>query len=397
MNDTSTLPQLDWPLMANNVTREDLDALIAYLQQPEPRLTQGPQVQAFEAEWSQWLGVKRSVFVNSGSSANVLTMKALRILKGPGEVIVPTLTWVSDVAAVLHAGLTPVFVDIDPYHLGMATENVLERISDDTRAVFFTHVLGYNGLTEPLLAGLKDIKMPLIEDVCESHGATHLGKKLGSHGWASNFSFYYAHHMSTIEGGMVCTDDDELFEVVRSLRSHGMVREAIDPAWKAKWPAENPDLNPDFIFAYDGYNMRSTELNAVIGRAQLPKLDAQNLVRASHLDRFLDGLDGSKYRTDFVREGNANYALTLVLKEADPSLWAKVESALRAMGVEFRRGLSGGGNQVRQPYLKGIVPEGDWQYYPATEHVHFYGAYLGNYPSLDPTKIDRLVAVLNAL
>lgn len=397
MTQAQALPQLDWPLMANNVTREDLDVLVRYLQQPEPRLTQGPQVQAFEREWSGWLGVKHSVFVNSGSSANVLTMKALSILKGKGEVIVPTLTWVSDVVAILHAGLTPVFVDIDPQHLGMSSEGILERLSDQTLAVFFTHVLGYNGLTEPLLRGLAEAKVPLIEDVCESHGATHQGRKLGSLGWASNFSYYYAHHMSTIEGGMVCTNDQELFEIVRSLRSHGMVREAIDPAWKAQWPAKHPELNPDFIFAYGGYNMRSTELNAVIGRAQLPKLDAQNLVRAANLVRFLDGLDPAKYRTDFTREGNANYALTLVLKRPDAALWGRVEASLRAMGVEFRRGLSGGGNQLRQPYLEGLVAPEAWRDYPITEHVHFFGAYLGNYPDLDPTKIDRLVEVLNAL
>lgn len=148
---------LSLPLMENNITRQDLDAVINYLQQDDPILTQSANVRSFEEEWSQWLGVKYSVFVNSGSSANQLTMAALR-LRYPegGEVIVPPLTWVSDIAAVLQAGFSPVFVDIDPCHLGMQTDLILGAITAETRAVFLTHVQGFNALTDKLLEGLKD-------------------------------------------------------------------------------------------------------------------------------------------------------------------------------------------------------------------------------------------------
>src|SRR5205823_3123037 len=161
-----------------------------------------------EREWSDWLGVKHSVFVNSGSSANLLTLATLKELRGAGgEVIVPTITWVSDIAAVLHCGFDPVFVDIDPRTLGMDNEQVLAKITPRTRAVFLTHILGYNGLGQRLLDELDRRRIPLIEDVCEAHGATFNGHKLGTFGLISNFSFYYAHHLSTIEGGMVCTND----------------------------------------------------------------------------------------------------------------------------------------------------------------------------------------------
>ncbi len=199
---------LIWPLMDDNITRGDLDAVIAYLQQPQPRLTHGEQVRAFEREWSEWLGVKYSVLVNSGASANLLTLAALREQAGGGEIIVPPLTWVSDIAAVLQTGFDPVFVDIDPRTLGMDTEQVLQEITRDTRAVFLTHILGYNALTQRLLDELAARKVPLIEDCCESHGATFNGRKVGSFGLVSNFSFYFAHHMSTIEGGMICTNDE---------------------------------------------------------------------------------------------------------------------------------------------------------------------------------------------
>src|SRR5262245_38695159 len=226
---TTTTPRvagLDWPLMKNNIAREDLDAVCRFLQQDDPVLTQSKNVRAFEEEWSRWLGVRHSVFVNSGSSANLVTLAALRELHGAGgEVIVPTITWVSDIAAVPHCGFTPVFVDIDPRTLGMDNEQVLAKLCDRTRAVFLTHVLGYRGLSRRLLDVLKAQRIPLLEDVCESHGATFEGRKLGTFGLASNFSFYYAHHLSTIEGGMVCTDDEDFYETVRMLRSHGMVRE----------------------------------------------------------------------------------------------------------------------------------------------------------------------------
>src|ERR1051326_3584895 len=124
---------LDWPLMQNNIPRADLDVLIAFLQ-GDPILTHSREVQAFEAEWSEWLGVKHSVFVNSGASANLLTMSALKEKFGGGEVIVPTLTWVSDIASVLQCGFTPVFVDIDRRTLGIDTQQVLLELTSDTRA-----------------------------------------------------------------------------------------------------------------------------------------------------------------------------------------------------------------------------------------------------------------------
>jgi len=180
---------LNWPLMNNNITRGDLDTLIDFLKQDDPILTQSKNVRAFESEWSEWLGMKYSVFVNSGASANLITMAAIKHLYGTGEVIVPTLTWVSDIASVLQNGFTPVFVDIDNHHLGMDIDAVIAKMNSNTRAVFLTHVLGFNGLDDRLVAECKRRNVLLIEDVCESHGATHKGQKLGSLGYASNFSF----------------------------------------------------------------------------------------------------------------------------------------------------------------------------------------------------------------
>jgi CDP-6-deoxy-D-xylo-4-hexulose-3-dehydrase len=388
---------LNWPLMKNNISRDDLDAVCAFLRQEDPVLTQARQVRAFEEEWSDWVGVRHSVFVNSGSSANLLTLAALKELYGGGEIIVPTITWVSDIASVLHCGFEPVFVDIDPRTLGMDHQQVLDKITSDTRAVFLTHVLGFNCLSASLLDELRRRGLPLLEDVCESHGATFRKRRLGSFGLASNFSFYYAHHLSTIEGGMVCTSDANLYETVRMLRSHGMVRELDSASRRREYRDEFPDLNPDFIFAYPGYNMRGTEINAVIGRSQLPRLEETIAWRNNNFMLFLRNLDADVYQTDFACAGCSNYAFILILRQPDEELFGRIMEELRAAGVEFRRGTAGGGNQVRQPYLRRRLGPDAWRDFPKADHVHFYGMYIGNYPTLERDKILRLCELLNGI
>jgi CDP-4-dehydro-6-deoxyglucose reductase, E1 len=387
-----------FPLMRNNIAREDLDAVIRHLQQDDPILTNGPNCAAFEAEWSEWLGVRHSVFVNSGASANMLSMAVLKIRHPEGgEVIVPPLTWISDVATVLQNGFTPVFADIDRRTLGMDTDAILARLTPRTRAVFLTHAQGFDALTDRLLAELAARGIPLIEDVCESHGATHGGRRLGSLGWMSNFSFYYAHHLSTIEGGMVCTDDPKVYQQLRMLRSHGMVRELNDADLKATYIATHPELNPDFIFAYPAFNMRNNEIGGIMGRSQLRRLDANVARRTQNLHRFLDRIDARRYQTDFAVEGSSNYAFNLVMNEADPDFVARLMDAMREAGIEFRRGSAGGGNQVRQPYLRGIVPPDHHLAFPQCEHVHFYGFYIGNFPDLRDDEIDVVCRVVNAV
>ena len=389
---------MKYPLMRNNLAREDLDAVIEHLKQDDPILTNGANVRAFEAEWSQWLGVKYSVFVNSGASANLLTMALLK-LKNPegGEVIVPPLTWVSDIASVLQHGFTPVFVDIDRRSLAMEETQIVSAITDRTRAVFLTHVQGFDGLTDGLISELQRRNIPLIEDVCESHGATHSGKKLGSFGWVSNFSFYYAHHMTTIEGGMICTDDFDVYQQARMLRSHGMVREANDNGIKERYIAENPQLNPDFIFSCLAYNVRNTEIGGIMGRSQLKRLDANVIRRSENQERFLSRIDPVRFRTDFKVEGSSNYAFNLVLRNADFALADRLMAAMGAAGIEFRRGSAGGGNQLRQPYLKGLIPEDHYKAFPETDHIHFFGFYIGNFPELTFGEIDEICDVLNSV
>ena len=387
---------IKYPLMRNNVSRADLDAVIRHLQQDDPILTNGPHCREFEDEWNKWLGSKYSVFVNSGSAANLLSMTVLKLMYPEGgEIIVPPLTWVSDIASVIQTGFTPVFADINPRTLAMDTGQVIGKVTDNTRGIFLTHTQGFNGLTDQLLNFLEDKDIHLIEDVCESHGATHKSRRVGTFGLMSNFSFYYAHHMSTIEGGMICTNDEKTYETLRMLRSHGMVREAALKSTKQYYEQKFTELNPQFIFAVPGYNVRNNEIGGILGKSQLRRLDENNAIRTRNQEVFLSLLDGEVYQTDFYTTGSSNYAFNLVLREKDPELMARLMYLLAENGVEFRRGSAGGGNQVRQPYLRHLLPDDAWKDYPVTDHIHYYGMYIGNYPDLIESEVSEIVSFVN--
>jgi CDP-6-deoxy-D-xylo-4-hexulose-3-dehydrase len=383
-------------LMENNITKKDVDSVINFLRKNKLRIfTQSQKVYKFEKNWSKWLGVKYSVFVNSGSSANLLTLQALKILYGTGEVIVPPLTWISDIASVIQNGFKPVFVDINPRTLCMDENEVFKKISNKTIAVFITHAQGFNGLSEKLIRVLKDKKIILLEDVCESHGASFKNKKLGTFGLISNFSFYYAHHLSTIEGGMVCTNNKKIYEIIRMLRSHGMLRESGNKKFESLMIKKYPYLSPKFIFLYPAYNVRNNEISAVIGDNQLKRLSQNNLIRSKNLKIFLNNLNKKIYRTDYELLGNSNYAFPLVLNKKSFKNRNLLEKIMTKERIEFRRGNAGGGNQLRQPYLKNIIKNINFKNFKEVDHIHFFGYYIGNYPSLKKEKILKICKILN--
>ena len=382
------------PLMNDNIDKEDINLVIEFLSQDKmPKLTNGPKVLEFENAWGDWLGTKYNLMVNSGASANELTMLALAHIVGEGEIIVPPLTWISDISSVLFAGHKLVFVDVNLTNLSFDIEKLKAAITPETKAIFLTHVLGINGLTDELLQICEDNNILLVEDVCESHGTTFQGSKVGNFGFASNFSFYFAHHMSTIEGGMISTNNHQLYQVCRALRSHGMTREITDASMRQEIINSYPDLNPDFIFLRPAHNFRSTEINAVIGLSQLKKLDAKNQERRENFDLFISNLNYDKYHVALNTEGNCNYAFIVILKNADMEKRNSLENKLRINGIEFRRGLSGGGNQMRQPFFKNVYK--DFSSFPNIEHIHNYSWYIGNYPGLERNKIEKLLEVLN--
>ena len=391
------LKKFKHPLMDNNITIEDRLSAANFIQNNKI-FTQSKKVIEFERKWSRWLGVKHSVFVNSGSSANFLTLTALKILYGEGgEVIVPPLTWSSDIVSVINNNFKPVFVDINLKNLCMNTDQIINKINKNTRAVFITHAQGFNGLTDSLLKFLEKKKIILIEDVCESHGATFKGKKLGTFGLVSNFSFYYAHHLSTIEGGMICTNNTKYYEVLKMLRGHGMLRECGNLNFENKIIKKYNNLSPKFIFLHPGFNMRNNEISAVIGINQLKRLNKNNKSRALNLRYFLNKLNKEKFITEYDLVGNSNYAFPVILRKKNFKERYVLEKIMKKFNIEFRRGNAGGGNQMRQPYLKEYVKGINLKKFKIVEHVHDFGYYIGNFPDLKKNKIYKLALILNKL
>jgi CDP-6-deoxy-D-xylo-4-hexulose-3-dehydrase len=295
----------------------------------------------------------------------------------------------------LHCGFKPVFVDIDLSTLGMNTDKIIKKINKNTRAVFLSYIQGFNCLSLKLINFLKDKKIPLIEDVCESHGARFKNKKLGSFGWTSNFSFYYAHHMSTIEGGMICTNDRLAYNNLLMLRSHGMIREMEDKNHQRKILKQNPNLNLKFIFQHAGYNLRNTEIGAILGITQLKRLDSNIESRNKNLNFFLNNLDDKFFYKDFLLNGSSNYAFNVILKNKNKKQLYKICKNMEKNGIEYRVGSAGGGNQLRQPYVKSLIKLKNFKNYKNVEHIHFYAFYIGNYPDLSQKDILFITKVLN--
>ena len=262
--------KFSWPLINDNILQSDKEVLADFILNSN-RFTNGPKVREFEEAWSKWLGVKYSVMVGNGASANYITTAIVRELKGQyGEIIVPPIGWVSDISSVINTGFQPVFVDVDLKTMAISYETIKKAINEHTKAIVLVHALGFNGINDKIIELAKEHDLLLIEDCCEAHGAKYKDKRVGTLSDMSCFSFYLGHHMTTIEGGMISTDNEEIYQLARMFRSHGMTREAsLDTHLKYA----KPDVNPLFTFAVPGYNMRSSEINAVLVLTQLPRLD----------------------------------------------------------------------------------------------------------------------------
>jgi CDP-6-deoxy-D-xylo-4-hexulose-3-dehydrase len=387
-----------WPLINDNITISDRKVLSDFILSNK-RLTNGKKVIEFENIWSKWLGTKRSVMVNSGTSGNYISIAIVKELLGIGEIIVPPLGWVSDISSVTQLGMTPVFVDVSMDNLSITSENIKNAITDKTKAIVLVHCLGFNAINEEIIKISKEKNILLIEDCCEAHGATFNGQKVGTFGDISIFSFYFGHHITTVEGGMISMNDEKIYELSKLFRSHGMTREVSNET-QEEYKNKYPNLNPLFTFAVAGFNMRSTELNAVLGIEQMNRIDSNVKKRRHNFKLWLDNLDKNKYIVEFDLEGNSNFALPLIMKPNYTDRlsinddFSGVCDILDLNGVEYRLGTSGGGNQSLQPYLE------KYEYRVVGEltnvnYVHSNSLYIGNHTDLNDEQIINLCKMLN--
>jgi CDP-4-dehydro-6-deoxyglucose reductase, E1 len=381
-----------WPLINNNIIKQDKEVLADFILTSN-RFTNGSKVKEFEKQWSKWLGVKHSVMVNSGASANYLQIAITKHTKGVGEVIVPAMSWVSDCSSVINLGMDLVLVDVNKNNFSMSVDSLRKAITPSTKAIMLVHGLGFNGINEEIIKIAKDNDIMLLEDVCESHGAEYNNVRVGTFGDLSSFSFYFGHHMTTIEGGMLCTNDPYIYELAKMFRSHGFTREASLTIQK-EYKLNYPDLNPLFTFAVPGFNVRSSEINAVLGLEQLKRLDSHIKSRQENFEIWCNNLNSEKYFTSFDMKGNSNFALPLITKQESDLTY--ICELLEKEKIEYRLGTIGGGSQSNQPYIKNVKHTVSGLL-TNSNYIQNNALYIGNHPELNPTQIKNLCKGLNTL
>jgi CDP-6-deoxy-D-xylo-4-hexulose-3-dehydrase len=364
-----TLSSNPYRLAADTLDADEIAAAKAVLD--SGHLTMGSHVREFEAEFAAWVGVNHAVMVNSGSSANLLiidsllraTSRAPRLAAGD-EVIVPGLAWPTTVWPLAQLGLVPVFADVDPTTLAIDLESARSVIGPRTRGMFVIHPLGRAIDLATYAAFCKSNHLELIEDCCESLGAHSSGAHVGTVGLAASFSFYFSHHISTVEGGMIVTNDLKLADDLRGLRAHGWVRDRSD---KDRWWRAYPDFDPRFLFATVGYNVRPTEIQGSIGSVQLRRLDTMLTAREA-LARTVRGWLGASvpwleligaetldWTTPLRRRERTHSWMTLPLRLQPnaPIDRDAVVGHLEESGVETRPIIAG--NLARHPAMAQVV------------------------------------------
>jgi CDP-6-deoxy-D-xylo-4-hexulose-3-dehydrase len=376
-------------LVKDTIDSKDIENLIAWLG-TNPRLTKGDLTVEFEKKWSEWLGVKFSVFVNSGSSANLAAIYSLSLsgrLKNK-KIVVPAVSWVTTVTPAIQLGMTPIMCDCDKDNLGLDIEHLKKIVEEeDPSAIILVHVLGFPNHMNEIISICKERGILLIEDTCESIGSEYSGKKLGTFGDMSTFSFYYGHHMSTIEGGMISTDDEELYHILLSIRSHGWDRDL--PAEKQKELRKKygiGDFRSLYTFYYPGFNLRSTDLQAFLGLNQLSKLD--EIVKNRNANYL-------KYAAD-IKNGFWNIAppeKSFISNFSFPIITEKIESLYTELiknDIECRPLICGSINEHPfwyERYEKSNLPN--------AKMVHEYGLYIPNNHQMTDDEIKKIVEIVN--
>ena len=368
-------------LAEDTINSQDIDRLVAWLK-TYPRLTQGKVVKEFESKWSEWLDVPYSVFCNSGSSANLL-MYATLLYSGKlknNKIIVPSTGWSTSISPAIQLGFEPIMCETDPDTWGLDLD-CLEKLlkKNHAAAVFLVHVLGIPHKMTRMMELEEKYDFYLLEDCCAAIGSETLGKKVGTFGDMSSFSFYFGHQMSTIEGGMVCTYDKKLYELLIQLRSHGWDKDLVG--------------GTDFNFCEPGFNLRSTDLNAFIGLGQLRRLNQISKTRHSNHVKY-HNLLSSRFMVQQLGALDtiiSSIHFAIVAKESNPFCYNPslerdtIVKALKSNKIETRRFTAA--NIGRHPFwIKGFGLAS----FPVADRLYNCGLFLPNHPSMTSEDVERV-------
>ena len=380
-------------LVSDTIDKKDLKALSDWMLQSEtPQLTKGPLTIEFEKNWSEWLGVKYTTYVNSGSSAILLALAALKETNRlrNEKVVVPALSWLTDVSSVMQLGMDPILCDCNNENLSLDLDDLEEIFKEENPSIMIlVSVLGLVPDMNAVVKLCKKYGVYLIEDVCESMGSSYKEKKLGTFGDISLFSLYYGHHISTIEGGLICTNNEELNTIIRSMRSHGWDRD-----WNDKTKREYRDLHDIsefdsmYTFYYPGYNLRSTDLQAFIGLRQIGKIDEFAKLRSYNFEIYQEllseynELDIHYLEDTFI----SNFAYPMVHKNRE-----EIITALREKNIEVRPLIAG--NMANKPFWKMKYGDRNDYFFNCVE-IDKCGFYLPNHQGLIREDIEFICSII---
>jgi CDP-6-deoxy-D-xylo-4-hexulose-3-dehydrase len=378
-------------LIQDTIDNQDIDNLIDWLKD-YPRLTKGTKTIEFENKWSKWLGSKYSVFVNSGSSANLLMLYALKILNKMknNKVCVPSLCWATDLAPVLQFDMQPLLIDCNLDNLSVDLIHLEEVFKTEQPSVLIlVSVLGLSPDMELIIELCKKYDVILLEDNCESQGTKFKGTKLGNFGLMSSFSTYFGHTMSTIEGGVISTNDDEIYNTLLQLRSHGWDRDLSSEKQqelRKEWGVT--DFSALYTFYIPGFNVRSTDLQAQLGIKQLDKVDGMINNRYKNFLYYKSKLEGKTwFPKTFDDSYTSNFAIPVITKTLTDK--ENLIKELMENNISCRPLISG--SMGTQPFYKKLYGENKL---PNCSIIDERGVYVPNHDKMTTEDIDRICDIL---
>lgn len=379
------------PTFGAEEVKEAMDALLT------TRVTMGKKVKDFELAFSQYAGVKHSFMVPSGSVANLLALSVLtnprysKQIKPGSEIITPAVTFATTIYPIVQTGCVPVLVDVNLHDLNNSLEDIERAITEKTRAIMPVHLLGSTCDIEKIMKLAQKYNLLVIEDTCDSSGAEIYGKKAGSFGDIGTYSFFFTHIMTTMEGGMVTTNDEEIAELINSLRTFGWIRDSKN---KAEIASQYPTVDPKFLFYNVGYNFKPTDVQGAFGIPQLKKLDAFVEIRRKNAAWLYQKLNGkySKY-FHFVDERpftkNAWYGFPVIIKQDSPFTKSELCDFLASKGLETRPLLSG--NFAEQPSLQ-LFDHKIVGGLPNSKLIQKNGFFFGNHQEIGDVELQSIVS-----
>ncbi|PCJ62173.1 MAG: aminotransferase DegT [Candidatus Hydrogenedentota bacterium] len=382
----------EYLMAVDTIDGNDIQTLIEWLQ-TEPRLTHGERVEEFQRSWAQWEGMDHAIFCNSGSSANLLmyaTLLASEDLSNR-KVIVPAISWATTVAPAIQLGFEPIMCDAEGDTFGLDPNKLEDLLKEhNPGSVILVHVLGVPCNMEAILSLQDKYGFKLMEDACAATGSLYDGQKVGTFGDLSSFSYFFGHHVSTIEGGMVCTNNKRYDELLRMLRSHGWAKD-LDAEAESQQAGqfEVDGFNRPFTFYYPGFNLRSSDLNAVVGLAQMKKIDRVCAGRVANHKVYQELLTLDKGFTLQHNDRAEICSIACVALAESTEHRERVTAALKSHKVETRP--LGGGNMSRQPFWRSRYPEQD---FPVADRIAASAFQLPTHPAHSPDDIRDICGII---